>query len=342
MSECKKCVVWDLDQTLWDGVALEGEVTVKPDVRRSVEALDRRGILHSIASRGDEDLALKILGEHRLDAYFLSPKINWLPKSANIAAISKALGIALDAMAFVDDDPFEREQMGFMQPQVMVIDARLAAALPDMPEFSPAEVTAEAGARRRLYQAEEQRELASRRFRSREEFLGSCAMELKVRSMSEADIPRVKELATRTHQLNTTGRMFGQDELLDILRSGEDTKIGKVAELTDKYGSYGIVGVALIDRRKDSWRLEYLAMSCRVLGRGIERAFLIELLVQAREQGVPYAEALFRDTGRNRMMRALYQMLDFRAAGPSGEGECLIFRAAVDSPRNRPDWVSIR
>lgn len=341
MPEGRKCVVWDLDQTLWDGVALEGEVRVKPEARRTVEVLDRRGILHSIASRGDEDLAVRILRENGLEAYFLSPKINWLAKSGNIVAVSKELGIPLEAMAFIDDDPFEREQVAFMLPQVLVIDAAKAAALPDMPEFSPGALTAEAGSRRLFYQAEQERKRASSRFRTREEFLRSCAMRLKVRSMTEADIPRVKELATRTHQLNTTGCTFGEEELLDVVRLGGKLRAGRVAELTDKYGSYGIIGVAFIDRRNGSWRLEYLAMSCRILGRGVERAFLIELLGFARECGVGQAEALFKDTGRNKMMRALYQMMGFRASGPGGDGEATIFRAAVDEPLQSPDWVTI-
>ncbi len=336
----KKCVVWDLDRTVWEGVALEGDVKVRAGVRRTIETLDRRGILHSVASRNDEEMALKILRENGLDGYFLFPKINWLPKSANIVAIAKELRLSLDAVSFVDDEPFEREQISFMLPEVMVVDAALAPALPDMPEFSPAELTEEAGSRRIFYQAERERDLAERRFRTREEFLKSCGMTLKVRAMTEADIPRVRELATRTHQLNTTGRLLDPDELRDICR-GRGSRVVEVAELSDKFGPYGIIGVALTDSENGSWRLEYLAMSCRILGRGIERAFLIELLGRARGRGVRNVEALYRATGRNRMMLALYQMMGFRPSAPAPDGNCQVFSAPVDGPWKAPDWVRV-
>ena len=341
MAELKKCIVWDLDNTLWNGIALEGNIEVKPDARKLIEILDQRGILHSIASRGEEDLALRILRENNLDGYFVCPKINWLPKSNNIIEISRELRLSLDTMAFIDDDDFELEQIGYMLPAVMVIKATRVSNLLNMPEFTPREVTQEARLRRQFYQAERQRELASPHYPTREEFLKSCAMRLKIRSMGEADIPRVKELMTRTHQLNTTGRTYATDEIRDILQGGRDSRMIKIAELTDRFGSYGLIGVAIIGCQDNSWRLEYLALSCRVLGRGIERAFLAWLLQNARERGLVHAEALFRDTGRNRMMRTLYQMMGFRVSEGVRDGESLIFRTlTAGAPRN-PPWVEI-
>ena len=90
------------------------------------------------------------------------------------------------------------------------------------------------------------------------------------------------------------------------------------------------------------WKLKYLALSCRVLGRGIERAFLSALLREARRLNLVSAEALFRDTGRNRMMRALYQMMAFRQAGMSGEPGEIIFRAQLADVPDPPRWVEVR
>jgi FkbH-like protein len=114
MASAKKCLVWDLDNTLWDGVCLEGAVRLRPEAADTIAALDRRGILHSVASRGDAEVALAQLRTFELDEYFLAPKINWLPKPTNILAIGRELGIPLDAMAFVDDEPFELEQVAAM------------------------------------------------------------------------------------------------------------------------------------------------------------------------------------------------------------------------------------
>src|SRR5215207_9813937 len=126
-----KCVVWDLDDTVWDGILLEDrEVKLRPHVVRILETLDGRGILHSIASRNDRDLALAKLQEFGLDEYFLYPQINWGSKAASIARIAQDLNIGLDAIAFVDDQPFEREEVAFVHGQVLCLDSARRRAGP--------------------------------------------------------------------------------------------------------------------------------------------------------------------------------------------------------------------
>ena len=341
MSVLKKCIVWDLDNTLWDGVSLEGDVVVREEVIRTIQELDRRGILHSIASRGDEDLAMKVLKERENDGLFLVPKINWLPKSQNIIQISKELQISLDSMAFVDDDPFEREQVAFMLPGVLTIDAQNAALLPLMSDFTPGHVTAEAADRRRFYRTEFQRQDAESSFSTREDFLMSCAMQLKIHPLHEENIPRVIELMTRTHQLNTTGWLLDGNELSDLLHQKSDSVTIAVAELEDRFGSYGIIGAAIMETTPLAWRLNYLAVSCRVLGRGIERAFLVSLLRDAFAGGSVHVEATYRDTGRNRMMRALYQLVGLQVCGTSDNDGGMVFRVdRVDVPEI-PSWVRV-
>ena len=342
MSATRKCIVWDLDNTLWDGVCLEGTVALRHPVIQAIRELDGRGILHSIASRGDEDQALSVLEKHDIARYFLVRRINWLPKSQNVIAIAKELDISLGSIAFVDDDEFEREQMAFMLPDVLTVDARGAPALPKMPEFSPGIVTKESQGRRRFYRSELERRRSEGNYPTREEFLLSCAMRLTVRPMNREDIPRVLELMTRTHQLNTTGWVLTQDALAELseIRSGLPKIF--VAELDDKYGPYGIIGTAIVETGPSLWRLKYLAVSCRVLGRGIERAFLVSLLREARDLRLACAEAMYRDTGRNRMMRALYQMMAFRQVGVPDEAGAMIFRARLGDIPHIPRWVEVR
>jgi FkbH-like protein len=341
MSAVKKCIVWDLDNTLWDGVCLEGDVLVRDGVIRTIQELDRRGILHSIASRGDEDLAMKVLKERGIDGLFLVPRINWLPKSQNIVQISGELGISTDAMALVDDDPFEREQVAFMLPDVLTIDAMSSCLIPGMPDFTPGHITPEAAGRRRFYQSEFLRRKAESAFATREDFLMSCAMQVKIRPMQDEDIPRVAELMTRTHQLNTTGWLLDRKELRDLLRRKSDSVMIAVAELEDRFGSYGIIGTAIAEKSPLTWRLRYLAVSCRVLGRGIERAFLVSLLREAFAKGCTHVEATYRDTGRNRMMRALYQMVGLHISGQSGEDGDLVFQLDQSDVPGIPPWVKV-
>src|SRR5215207_8346865 len=119
-----KCVVWDLDNTVWDGILLEDpSVALRPGVAEVIRALDERGILHSVASRNDHALAMAKLAELGLAEYFLYPRINWNSKASSIEGIAGDINIGLDALAFVDDQPFEREEVAFSHPQVLCLDA---------------------------------------------------------------------------------------------------------------------------------------------------------------------------------------------------------------------------
>ena len=341
MSEIIKCIIWDLDNTIWDGISLEGKVHIRNEVRRTIKELDNRGILHSIASRGEEDVALKTLKEFKLEHFFLVPKINWLPKYFNIKTISDELGIALDSLVFIDDDAFELEQMSFMIPEVHTIHANKASELPEMSIFSPKVITYESKNRRAFYKSEQNRKQAEAFHLTREAFLKSCCMKLKIEPMRRMDAPRVLELMTRTHQLNTTGRIFHERELNEIILSKSETRKIVTAALNDKFGSYGIIGVAIIETIGSIWRLIYLAISCRVMGRGIERALLTRLIYIAKIKGFKYVEATLRETGKNKMMKVLYQMMGFQKWRDCKKDQLMIFRANVNSVPKSPQWVEI-
>jgi FkbH-like protein len=341
MSTLKKCIIWDLDNTLWNGVCLEGPVTLRRDVIATIAVLDRRGILHSIASRGDTEVATATLREFGVDSYFLVPRINWLPKSQNISDIMNDLGIAGDAVAFIDDDPFECEQVAFMLPDVLTIPSEDAGTLASRAEFSPDHVTHEASQRRQYYQSELQRKAAEHQCASREEFLRSCNMRLSIRPMTEEDIPRVMELMTRTHQMNTTGLMLDEPALEQLLHDPQRNRQISVGELTDKFGEYGIVATAMIDTKPLLWRLEYLAVSCRVMGRGIERALLASLADDAVRDNGMVIEATYRETGRNRMMRAFYQMMGFREYSRGDDANTIVFRASPQELGGIPRWLEV-
>lgn len=341
MAAIKKCLVWDLDNTLWDGVCLEGNVSIKKDVMISLTELDNRGIINSIASRGDEELSMNVLKKNKIDDFFILPQINWLPKSQNIMKISNELGFPLNSMAFIDDDKFELEQIKYMLPDVLTIEAEMAKDLPNLNEFSPGKITEEAKQRRHFYIAELNRKKMSHNYYSREEFLISCEMRLNIREMNKKDIPRVLELMTRTHQLNTTGMTLDQDELSALLcRKGNMQNI-VVAELEDKFGKYGIIGNAITETKGSLLNLKYLALSCRVMGRGIERALLSHLIRISLKTNHSEWEAEFRDTGHNKMMRILYQMMGFKFYKESETKGTLIFRANFTDVPDIPEWIKI-
>ncbi len=339
----KKCVVWDLDNTLWDNVCIEGDIIIRKHIIRIIKELDQRGILHSIASRGDEGTALKKLKENDMSDYFVAVKINWLQKSNNIIDISNELNISLGSIVFVDDDDFELEQMKFMLPEVLAINAVEAYKLLEMKELMPEVITNESKQRRQFYKAEQIRKRAESIFDSREDFLISCKMILKIRRMQREDVPRVLELMTRTHQLNTTGWILNKDDLLNLFLNEAQTTIIYVAELVDKFGSYGIIGVAIEDNGKQISSLKYLAVSCRVMGRGIERAILITLMKEVFNEGFIDFYGEFHDTGKNKLMRALYQMMDFNLIENSKQinNDLLIFHREQKELPELPKWIKI-
>jgi FkbH-like protein len=315
---------------------LEGDVRVRDEVREVLWEMDARGILHSIASRGVENVAMKILEEEALHDLFVFPRINWLPKPANIVAIAQDLKLSIDSMAFVEDDPFELAEAAFMLPDLLTVEARRVNELLTMPELMPNGITHESRSRRAFYRSEERRRQEERLFSSREDFLKSCAMRLGIRTMVRADIPRILELMSRTHQLNTTGRIMPGDELLQILHEGK--RAVYVAELTDRFGSYGIIGAAVLREDRVSRTIEYLAISCRVLGRGIERAFIGSLAADPKRCESCIIQALFRDTGRNREMRVLFQMMNFESVGRKEDGT-IVFAANPGSLSRQPSWI---
>ncbi len=317
-----KCIVWDLDNTLWSGTLSEDpEVVLKPEVPFVLSTLDGRGILHSIASRNHYGSALAALRRFGIADYFLYPQINWEPKSSSLARILERLNIGADAVAFVDDDPYERDEVRFSLPGILCLDGQAVHSVVDLPETANPSPTAESRNRRSLYRAEARRREAEDAFAGpKEEFLATLAMVFTIGSAREEDLRRAEELTNRTHQLNTTGVAYTQAQLLRFLGSPDhDLVLGR---LEDRYGAYGTVGLALLEKRPALWRIKLFLMSCRVMTRGLGSALLHHIRQEARRCGVRL-EAEMVENDRNRMMYAALKFSHFAETGRVGNGVLL-------------------
>jgi FkbH-like protein len=337
-----KCLVWDLDHTVWDGILLEdAEVRLKPEIPGVLAELDGRGILHSIASRNDHDLAMAKLEELGLADYFLYPKINWGTKSASIAAIAQDLNLAIDALAFVDDQPFEREEVAFTHPKVLCFDAALAPELPARPELTPRFITEDSRMRRRMYQADIDRNRAEEAFAgAADEFLATLGMVFTIAPCRAEDLKRAEELTVRTHQLNTTGYTYSYEELDALSRSPEHLLL--VCSLTDKYGSYGKIGLTLVERGPEVWTIKLLLMSCRVMSKGVGTILLNHVLGLAKEAGARL-QAEFVSNDRNRAMLVTYKFAGFKEVGRLAEGgEVALFENDLSRIQPPPAYVDLR
>ncbi len=334
-----KVLVWDLDNTLWDGTLLESDdVRPRADAVETIKALDGRGILHSIASKNEFELAMAKLREHGLDELFIYPQINWSSKAANIETIAKSINIGIDAVAFIDDQPFEREEVQHAQSKVLVLDpATDLAGLTERPEFIPRFITDESAIRRQMYRADIERNRQEDQFVGpSEEYLASLGMVFRIGRAREEDLKRAEELTVRTHQLNTTGYTYNYDEL-DALRKSDDHLL-LVASLDDKFGTYGKIGLVLIEFGDEVWGIRLLLMSCRVMARGVGTVLINYLLSLARDAGVRL-QAEFKTSDRNRQMLVTYKFAGFREV--QRDGDLLLFENPLDRIQPFPDYIEV-
>lgn len=334
-----KCVVWDLDHTLWNGVLLEDDqVTLRPEVLTIIQELDRRGILHSIASKNDHAAVWEKLEQLGIASYFLYPQINWNSKSSSIREIARLINIGVDTLAFIDDQPFERDEVAFSVPEVLCIDANDIDGLLDLPEMQPTFITDDSRKRRQMYMSDIQRNQAEKEFvGSNESFLASLQMVFTIAEAHEEDLQRAEELTVRTHQLNTTGYTYSYDEL-NAFRQSERHKL-LVAGLDDRYGTYGKIGLALLECGEEVWMLKLLLMSCRVMSRGVGTIMVNHIMHLAHQAGARL-QAEFVSNDRNRMMYITYKFGGFKEV--ETRGEVTIFENDLSTIQPFPAYVTVR
>lgn len=334
-----KCIVWDLDHTIWDGVLLEsGDVQLKPRIKEVIEQLDRRGILHSIASKNDAELAWAKLTELGIAEYFLYPEIHWDAKSISIQRIQQNINIGMDAILFVDDQPFELEEVKSVHADVQVLHADHYETMLSDPRLMPRFITADSSRRRQMYQADTLRKQAEEQYEGpSEKFLASLGMKFTIYEATEDDLQRAEELTVRTNQLNATGITYSYEELHQLMTSQNYLLL--VCELEDKYGTYGKIGLALIHKQPDIWRLNMLLMSCRVMSRGAGSVLLTYIMREARQQGKQML-ADFRDTGRNRMMNISYRFAGFTQLSADADGK-IVFSHDLKQVVEFPDYIEV-
>ena len=313
-----KCVVWDLDNTLWDGVLLEDErVSLKNNVINIIKTLDNRGILQSIASKNEQAKAIAKLEEFGLHKFFLYPQINWNSKADSIKKIARSINIGTDTIAFIDDRLFELEEVKFSHPEVLCFDAACLDRLLDLPEMNPRFITEDSKIRRLMYLSDIERDrLESEFVGPQEEFLATLDLHFTISSAREEDLQRAEELTVRTNQLNTTGYTYSYEELNRFRQSDRHKLL--IASLSDKYGTYGKIGLALVECQDSLWTIKLLLMSCRVISRGVGTVMLNYIIEQAKENNVRLC-AEFVSNNRNRMMHISYKFAGFKEIEKVGE-----------------------
>jgi methoxymalonate biosynthesis protein len=341
-----KCVIWDLDNTLLSGVYLEsGQQPPPADPAMAAVAaeLGSRGIIHAVASRNPPEAA--DYAAQAAGLQFAAAECGWGSKSDSVRRIVVDLGLETDAVVFVDDDPYERAEVSFALPQVLVLSPEDMADAVGWPEFSPASVTAEARRRGEMYAQRRRRQEEARAFPgSRDDFLRCCATAVRITRATARDVPRLHELSVRTHQFNTRGEAVAEPELLRLVRSPAH-RVAAV-RLSDRFGDDGLVGAAVIEvgepRPGGAWTVTMLMMSCRAMGRGVIEALLAWLAGWAAQAGAVSLTVPCLVSPRNVPLRLALAKAGFRAAGDSSPDQPVArFTRTLPGPLlPLPEWVT--
>jgi methoxymalonate biosynthesis protein len=333
-----KCVVWDLDNTLLAGTWLEADAPPAPDpaMLTALRELAGRGILASVASRNPAEVAAALPA-----VPFLAPQFGWGRKSESVRRVGAELNLGLDALAFVDDDPYERAEVALALPEVLVLSPEDVPDALGWPEFRPPVVTDEARARAASYAQAQARSRAARESgQSTSDFLRWARTELTISPATEGDLPRLVELSARTHQFNSVRRAVSEAELRAWLGSADHRVT--VLRLRDRFADDGLIGATVVhcgsapQWTQREWTVELLMMSCRAMGRGVIEA-LLAWLCRSADAGSVAVPARLDD--RNVPLRLALVAAGFRASAAAG---VTLFRRRLDTVPELPEWVIVR
>ncbi|KOU81993.1 MULTISPECIES: HAD-IIIC family phosphatase [Streptomyces] len=332
----RKCLVLDLDNTLWDGVlgedgpdGIAAAGTLRGEAfgafQKCVGQLASQGVLLAVSSKNDDGPVREALAAHPdlvlREPDFAAVNANWEPKDRNLTDIARALDLAPDALVFADDSPAERAQVRLGAPEVAVValDGEPALHVTRLLAdgwFDTLRLTDEDRARTGEYRRRRERGALRAGSGSYEEFLRALEVSVGLGPPRRHEFARVSQLTLRTNQFNLTGGGHTEDEL--ALQAAAPGRLLLVARSADRFGDNGLVGAVLATIAEGVLRLDGMWLSCRVLGRGVEQACLAVLLARARELGLTAVRARYVPTARNHRARDFYPSCGFTRTDPGG------------------------
>ncbi len=364
----RKCVVLDLDNTLWGGVvgevgahgiklAATGPGSEFQEFQRYLAGLGRQGILLAINSKNNPEDAWEAIRSNDAmilrEEHFSAVRINWKPKPENLVEIARELDIGIDSLIFVDDNPNERERVRQFLPQVLVPElpsdpSLYRSVIEALPELQRLNATEEDAQRVQLYREKRERESARENVGSVEEYLATLQIKVEIARVDENDLPRVHQLFHRTNQFNTTTRRYELGELEKIAED-RDSRVFTL-RASDRFGSHGLVALALVrpEGARAAWRIDSFLMSCRVIGYGIETALLAVISEDAVAAGKETLVGEFRPTAKNSPAADFYARHGFDVSMSESmsesapEGDMTLFeRDLASGAIERPAWLTV-
>ncbi len=326
----KKCLVLDLDNTLWGGVIGDdglsgiqiGELGTGhafSDFQKWLKELKNRGILLTVCSKNNEDTAKEPFEKHpemvlRLEDFSMFVA-NWEDKARNIRTIQQALNIGMDSMVFLDDNPFERELVRTMIPEITVPElpedpALYLQYLRGLDLFETASYSREDAGRTEQYREKAQRAAFEAAFQSYDDYLEALQMRASAAAFDPFHYPRIAQLTQRSNQFNLRTVRYTEAEIEALAQ--DDSRIGLYFTLKDKFGDHGLISVVVLEKQpEDTLFISEWLMSCRVLKRGMEEFIVDKILSVAAQQGFRRVVGEYIPTPKNAMVKDLYEQLGF-------------------------------
>ena len=333
----QKCLVLDLDNTMWGGVVGDdgvenikiGKETPVAEAytgfQEYVKELKARGITLAIASKNDHENAIAGLNHPEMilkEADFTNIKANWEPKSLNIEKIANEINIGLDSLVFIDDNPSERE---IVSSQLQVVHVpNVGESVSEFIDhidrngyFEPTEILNDDLKRNKYYEENKKRQDVQAKFESYEDFLVSLDMVADIQGFKPTYLERITQLTNKTNQFNLTTKRYTFNEIEELSQS--DSSICLYGRLKDKFGDNGLITVVTGTIKEDVLNIDLWLMSCRVLKRNMELAMLDALVEKCKEQNVQKIEAWYYKSPKNNMVKDHYRNLGFELVETDGD-----------------------
>ena len=360
-AKSRKCIVLDLDNTLWGGIlgedGLEGiKLGPTPNGRPFLEfqqclhALFHRGMLLAVNSKNNMDDVREVFARHPYqvlkEEHFAALRINWEDKELNIKSIAEELNIGMDSMIFLDDDPVQCSRVQSQLPDVHVIQlndpSRSIDSLMSLPEFAVLQFTDEDKSKGKMY-VEQRKRLELRQSVSIDDFLRGLKMKVVIQRADSFTMPRIAQLTQKTNQFNMTTKRYTEQEIAAFAASG---LVASVA-VKDTFGDNGIIGTVIVEKgelkpgTQSTWKIDTFLLSCRIIGRKIEDALLAYILKCAAKESVKEIIAEFIPTKKNKVAENFYKNNGFALAEKRDGKEVWAYYLHDAKPGKYPEFIDI-
>jgi FkbH-like protein len=359
LGKSQKCLVLDLDNTIWGGIIGEqgqdgleigkdtpiGEAFT--EFQNYIKELKQRGIILAVCSKND--LAVAKEGFSHPDSILQLEditvfKANWEPKHENIKSIAREINIDLGSLVFLDDTPAEREIVSAQTPSVKVPNlgndvTRYIEILDQCGFFEAVSISKEDLKRNRLYGENIKRQELVSRFENYDEFLESLEMKAEIQPFSSLYLDRITQLINKTNQFNLTSKRYTFSQVESISKNPQHITL--YGRLADKFGDNGLISVMIGDICSDEITVSLWLMSCRVIKRGMEYAMFDQFIKASLNQGVKNIKGLYLKSPKNNMVKNLYQDLGFKQDNFKDNGDSSWVCEISSSYKQKNKWIKV-